>query len=91
VHSCDILAPLGEPDVAMDPVELVPILDSYSRSGRIVFHARPAHGRRLVATDVDWTSGNGPEIRGRARDLMLLLANRRQVIPLLEGPGTAGL
>ena len=55
------------------------------------FHAAPARGRRLVATDADWARGQGPEVKGRAIDLLLLLANRRQVVPLLEGPGTTGL
>ena len=30
-------------------------------------------------------------MRGKAIDLVLLVANRRQVLPSLEGPGLAGL
>jgi hypothetical protein len=45
----------------------------------------------LVATDLDWSKGNGSEIRGRSIDLVLFVANRRQVLPLLEGPGLGSL
>jgi hypothetical protein len=57
----------------------------------MVVHAEPQRGRRLVATDLDWLRGDGPEVRGKAIDLVLLVANRRQVLPSLEGPGLAGL
>jgi uncharacterized protein (TIGR03083 family) len=91
VHAADALRPSGN-EFDVTPVEVVPILDVYRGFfGRLVFHARPAKGRRLVATDADWARGDGAEIRGRAIDLLLLLANRRQVLPLLEGPGVAGL
>jgi hypothetical protein len=30
-------------------------------------------------------------VRGKGIDLLLLIANRRQVLPDLEGPGLAGL
>jgi hypothetical protein len=41
-----------------------------------------------VATDMDWSSGQGPEVRGKAVDLVLLLANRSRVLPSLSGEGT---
>lgn len=91
VHAADALRPSGN-EFDVTPVEVVPILDVYRGFfGRLVFHATPAKGRRLVATDTDWARGDGAEIRGRAIDLLLLLANRRQVLPLLEGPGVARL
>ena len=91
VHAADTLRPVGL-EFEVSPLEVVPVLDVYKGLfGRLVFHATPANGRRLVATDARWVSGQGPEISGRAIDLLLLLANRRQVIPLLEGPGVAGL
>jgi uncharacterized protein (TIGR03083 family) len=91
VHAADALRPIGR-EFEVRPRQVVPILDVYrGLFGRLAFHAAPAKGKRLVATDADWAHGQGPEISGRAIDLLLLLANRRQVIPLLEGPGTAGL
>jgi uncharacterized protein (TIGR03083 family) len=91
VHGADILRPLGQ-EFEASPLEVVPILNVYSGLfGRLAFHATPARGRRLAATDADWAKGKGDQINGRAIDLMLLLANRRQVKPWLEGPGVTGL
>jgi hypothetical protein len=73
------------------PADAVPVLDAYWSRGRMVVHAEPQQGRRLVATDLDWSRGSGPEVRGKAIDLVLLVANRRQVLPRLEGPGLVGL
>jgi hypothetical protein len=44
-----------------------------------------------VATDLDWSRGSGPEVRGKAIDLLLLVANRPQVLADLDGPGVTGL
>jgi uncharacterized protein (TIGR03083 family) len=90
VHSADAFRPLGL-EVDAPPADAAPVLDTYWRSARIVFHAAPHRRRRLVATDLDWARGSGPEVRGKALDLVLLVANRRQVLPSLEGPGLAGL
>src|SRR5580704_7146225 len=86
VHSADALRPVGQ-DVDVRPAHTVPALDALRRAGRVVVPAAPQRGRRLVATDIDWSRGDGPEVRGKAIDLMLLVANRRQLIPSLEGPG----
>lgn len=86
VHSADALRPLGF-DVDAPPADAAPALDALWRSGRMIVHATPQQGRRLVATDVDWSRGIGPEVRGRGIDLLLFVANRRQVLPDLEGPG----
>ena len=90
VHSADAFRPLGL-DVDAPPADAIPVLDAFWRRGRMVVHAEPQRGRRLVATDLDWVRGDGPEVRGKAIDLVLLVANRRQVLPSLEGPGLAGL
>jgi uncharacterized protein (TIGR03083 family) len=90
VHSADAFRPLDQ-DVDVPPSVSGSVLDAYWQRGRIVVHAAPHRGRRLVATDLVWSRGSGPEVRGRAIDLVLLVANRRQVLPCLEGPGLAGL
>ncbi|HET6916362.1 MAG TPA: maleylpyruvate isomerase family mycothiol-dependent enzyme [Acidimicrobiales bacterium] len=90
VHTADALRPLGiSPDPPVDDV--VVVLDVYKRWGRRVFHALPHQGVALVATDVEWRDGLGPEVRGKAIDLLLLVANRRQVIGCLDGPGVQHL
>ena len=86
----DAFRPLGL-EVDPSPAVVALVLDAYWRRGRVLVHAEPQRGRRLVATDFDWTKGSGPEVRGKAIDLVLLVSNRRQVLPCLEGPGLAGL
>jgi hypothetical protein len=44
-------------------------------------------GVRLVATDITWTAGQGPEIRGPISALLLLLTNRPTPAHHLSGPG----
>ena len=44
-------------------------------------------GLRLVADDIDWSVGDGPELRGPVLSLLLLLTGRRVVLPQLDGPG----
>ena len=90
VHSADALRPAGmmpEPPLA----DVLVVMDTYRKWGRRVVHAAPDRGVSLVATDADWRSGDGPEVRGRAIDLLLLVANRRQVVDRLHGPGVARL
>ena len=90
VHSADAFRPLGL-DVEAPASDVAPALDALWKTGRVVVHAVPHAGRRLVATDLDWSRGSGPEVRGKGIDLLLLVANRRQVIPSLAGPGLSGL
>ncbi|HEX4162317.1 MAG TPA: maleylpyruvate isomerase family mycothiol-dependent enzyme [Acidimicrobiales bacterium] len=90
VHSADALRPISL-EVDAPPADAPPALDALWKAGRMIVHASPQQGRRLVATDVDWSRGSGPEVRGRGIDLLLLVANRRQVLPDLAGPGLAGL
>lgn len=90
VHSADAFRPVGL-DVDVTPAAVGPALDALCVRGRMIVHAAPQEGRRLVATDTSWSRGSGPEVRGRSIDLLLFVANRRQVLPLLEGEGLAGL
>lgn len=48
-----------------------------------------ARGVRLVATDLDWSRGRGPEARGSGEALLMVLAGRRGVAGELTGPGAA--
>ena len=75
VHSQDIAIPLRRD---------FPVSVDHTRRGldRVwamgwPFHARRRlAGRRLIATDTDWAVGEGPEIRGSALSLLLLLTGR---------------
>ena len=86
VHSADAFRPLGV-DIDLPSDVTASVLDAYWHRARAVVRAAPHSGHRLVATDLDWSRGSGTEIRGMTIDLVLFVANRRQVLPRLEGPG----
>ena len=48
-------------------------------------------GLRLVATDLDWAEGEGPEVRGPAMALLLAMGGRPAGIDECEGDGVAVL
>ncbi|WP_433629345.1 hypothetical protein [Nocardia sp. CA-120079] len=48
-------------------------------------------GIRLVASDVDWIHGSGPEIRGPITALLLLVTGRAAAMDLLAGDGVAAM
>ena len=48
-------------------------------------------GVRLVATDLRFSAGAGPEVRGEAEALLMAMAGRRGVASELSGPGRAKL
>ena len=50
-----------------------------------------AEGVRLVATDSDWSVGQGPEVRGPGEAILMTITGRRGVIDELSGPGVAVL
>lgn len=90
VHGSDMMRAVSADD-DVDPSVVVPVLGVYRRVGRIAFHGSPAASVALVATDTHIRVGTGPEVRGRALDLLLLLANRRQALASLSGPGVDSL
>ncbi len=52
---------------------------------------RRIRGLRLLATDVDWTHGHGPEVTGPGEALLMAMAGRRAALADLSGPGRATL
>jgi len=48
-------------------------------------------GLRLVATDLGFSAGRGPPVRGPAEALLMTIAGRRGVVSELSGPGRATL
>ena len=90
IHQQDIRRPLALPrgypeDALRSSLDLCT-----TRSGNIFVidrRFRLGRGLRLVATDLDWTFGKGPEVRGTAEALLMAIAGRRCVISELEGDG----
>lgn len=90
VHGQDIAIPIGRslpvpPEVAATAATRVWECRG-SRMSR-VFEPLPYDGLRLVADDIDWSVGDGPELHGPMLSLLLLLTGRRVVLPQLNGPG----
>jgi uncharacterized protein (TIGR03083 family) len=92
VHGLDVRRPLGLPGQV--PTEsLAPLADFTLRTpwplNAVVGGSarRRVAGVRLVATDASWSYGDGPEVRGSAEALLLLLFGRRPAPGELGGPG----
>ena len=91
VHEGDIRVPLGLPH---DPeIPAVRIALDFVTTGRPVgFVPRGRlRGLRLVGTDLDWSRGDGAEIRGRGIDLLMAACGRAAVLTRLDGPGRQAL
>jgi uncharacterized protein (TIGR03083 family) len=90
-HELDILYAIDrEPDVCADV--LVAVLNTQvSLPNPFVPAFANSRGLRLVATDADWTYGRGPEVRGRAAELVSVLGNRPKMLAHLSGDGVGEL
>jgi len=92
VHGLDVRRPLGLPG-NVPPEALAPLADftlgtPWPMNAVVGGSARRRiAGVRLVATDSDWTHGDGPEVRGTAEALLLLLYGRSPRRDELVGPG----
>jgi uncharacterized protein (TIGR03083 family) len=88
VHAQDIALPLGRSHPV--PPEAAAAV---TRRGLTMRMPPPLPGSRLmtglhlVATDISWSYGAGPEVRGPIADLMLIAAGRSVALPALTGPG----
>lgn len=80
VHGQDIAIPLGRRrDMPADAAQAA--AQHLWRIG-FPFHARKKlRGFRLSATDVDWTAGEGAEVRGPIKVIVPLLAGRTALAP----------
>lgn len=90
VHLQDIAVPLGRQEAM--PVDVAAVAaDAVWRSPRM-FHARRRFaGHRFVATDTEWSAGEGQEVTGPVGAILLLLTGRRAGLASLTGPGAAAL
>lgn len=86
MHSQDIRRPLGLP-CTIDPATLRAAADFLATNDFNCRSAKRAAGLRLVATDVDWSHGDGPEVRGPLEALVMSIAGRVAACSDLDGPG----
>jgi uncharacterized protein (TIGR03083 family) len=85
IHQQDIRRPLGIPR-AIDSERLRAALDFALTAPRILGAWR-TRGVRLLATDLDWCHGKGPEVRGSGEALLMAMAGRHAGVADLQGPG----
>lgn len=86
VHSQDIRRPLG---IAHDysPEALVRVAEFYRGSNLLIGTKRRIEGLALTATDTDWTSGTGAEVRGPMLSLLMAMTGRVAALADLTGDG----
>ena len=85
VHQQDIRRPLGRPRT-IPADRLVPAL-RVALFGPVLRGVLRVRDVRLVATDIDWSFGRGPEVHGTAEALLMAVAGRKAVADELSGPG----
>ncbi|HEY0812537.1 MAG TPA: maleylpyruvate isomerase family mycothiol-dependent enzyme [Pseudonocardia sp.] len=91
VHGGDMRVPLDIPH-APDPEHVRPALEFVTTGRPIGFVRRGAlRGLRLVATDLDWTWGEGEPVEGRGIDLLMVACGRTAVLPKVTGAGSTVL
>jgi uncharacterized protein (TIGR03083 family) len=86
VHHQDIRRPLGLPRT-MPEDRLRAALDVAPGLGGFVKAKTRTAGLRLVADDLDWSHGDGPEVRGSGEAIVLVCTGRREVLDDLQGEG----
>lgn len=88
VHTQDIARPLGIlVPVASDHVDPALTFCVGRKSNQLFTPARRYAGVRLVASDLKWKCGKGPEVTGPAIELLLALTGRTSALANLEGDG----
>lgn len=89
IHQQDVRRALGLPR-AIAAERLTVALD-FARFAPLIRGAWRARGTRLVATDLDWSHGRGPDVRGPGEALLMVMAGRPAALADLDGPGLTRL
>lgn len=94
IHGDDMLQPLGlrcevRPESALAALNLMRRVNRLAPG--FAFQGSAHRGVRLVAEDLGWSGGHGPEARGAALDILALLANRAGAAEGLRGAGAEKL
>jgi len=92
VHGQDIAVPLGR------TLPIRPETAAFAASRTLSMRwppplssVRTVSRFRLVATDISWSAGDGPEVRGPMAALLLVCCGRVAALPQLTGDGVADL
>lgn len=89
IHHQDIRRSFGMPrDIPAD--RLTTALNT-ARTAPTIGAAKRIRGLTLTATDLDWSTGDGPLVEGSGEALLMAIAGRSNITPELAGPGVATL
>lgn len=87
IHQQDIRRPLGLP--RRIPEERLRVALDFARWAPPLRGGWRSRGLTLVATDLDWSAGRGPEVTGEGEALLMAMAGRGAALADLAGPGKA--
>ncbi|GAA4700401.1 maleylpyruvate isomerase family mycothiol-dependent enzyme [Pseudonocardia yuanmonensis] len=85
IHAQDIARPLGRPYPTSPAVALPSLV--YVAGSRFLGGPKRVTGLELVATDAEWSGGQGPAVHGTVVDLLLVASGRPAGLAGLSGPG----
>ena len=92
VHSQDIAIPLARHlDLPADAAAVAATRTLSMRWPPPLPSAKKMAGFRLTATDTNWSTGDGPTVRGPMAALLLVCCGRLAALPQLGGDGIAEL
>ena len=88
IHHQDMRRPLGQ-SRSIPPERLIAVLNAVlTQKGSRNLGSRERSGSlRLRATDVEWESGDGPEVSGPGEAILMVLAGRSSALNELSGEG----
>ena len=89
VHAQDIRRPLNKPREI--PAERVIAALDDMKAATYMSNKKRIAGLKLTATDMEWTFGSGPEVRGPGEALLLAMTGRKVALEELEGDGVETL
>lgn len=89
IHHQDIRRAVGRPRT-IPSHRLGPVLD-FALWAPTLPARKNAKALTLTATDMDWTTGAGPEVSGTGEALLMAIAGRLDPLDELAGPGLATL
>jgi uncharacterized protein (TIGR03083 family) len=85
IHQQDIRRPLGLPRTI--PPERLHVALDFVRYAPTIRGAWRVCGVRLIATDLEWSHGKGPDVHGTGEALLMTMAGRPAALGDLDGPG----
>lgn len=89
IHHQDIRRPLDAPRRV--PAERLLVALGFALRSPKLPSRKDTRGLRLVATDLDWSHGSGPEVSGTGEALLMVIAGRPAALSELEGDGASVL